>query len=71
MIKNVRVKNRVSMAPMERSYANMDGSLNQRYVDYLVERAKNGVGMMNVESTYIDPVGRGRTYQVGLHDDEK
>lgn len=68
-IKNVQIKNRVSMAPMERGYARMDGSISQRYIDYLVERAKNGVGMMNIESTYIDPVGRGRLYQVGLYDD--
>ena len=69
-IKNVRVKNRVSMAPMERCYAAMDGSVTRRYIDYLVERAKNGVGMMAVESTYVDPVGRGRVYQLGLQDDK-
>ena len=69
MIKNVQIKNRVSLAPMERSYANADGSINQRYIDYLVERAKNGVGMMNVESMYIDAKQRGRIYQVGLYDD--
>jgi 2,4-dienoyl-CoA reductase-like NADH-dependent reductase (Old Yellow Enzyme family)/NADPH-dependent 2,4-dienoyl-CoA reductase/sulfur reductase-like enzyme len=69
MIKNVQIKNRVSLAPMERGYANMDGSISQRYIDYLVERAKNGVGMMNVESTYIDAKQRGRLYQVGLYDD--
>lgn len=68
-IKNVQIKNRVSLAPMERGYANMDGSVSQRYIDYLVERAKNGVGMMNVESTYIDAKQRGRLYQVGLYDD--
>jgi 2,4-dienoyl-CoA reductase-like NADH-dependent reductase (Old Yellow Enzyme family)/thioredoxin reductase len=70
LIKNVRVKNRVSMAPMERCYADMDGAVTQKYIDYLVERAKNGVGMMNVESTYVDPAGRGRVYQLGLHDDK-
>jgi 2,4-dienoyl-CoA reductase-like NADH-dependent reductase (Old Yellow Enzyme family)/thioredoxin reductase len=69
MIKNVQIKNRVSLAPMERGYANMDGSISQRYIDYLVERAKNGVGMMNVESTYIDGKQRGRLYQVGLYED--
>jgi 2,4-dienoyl-CoA reductase-like NADH-dependent reductase (Old Yellow Enzyme family)/thioredoxin reductase len=70
LIKNVRIKNRISMAPMERCYADMDGAVTQKYLDYLVERAKNGVGMMAVESTYVDPVGRGRVYQLGLHDDK-
>jgi 2,4-dienoyl-CoA reductase-like NADH-dependent reductase (Old Yellow Enzyme family)/thioredoxin reductase len=69
-IGGVRVRNRISMAPMERCYAAMDGAVTQRYIDYLVERAKNGVGMMAVESTYIDPAGRGRVYQLGLHDDK-
>jgi 2,4-dienoyl-CoA reductase-like NADH-dependent reductase (Old Yellow Enzyme family)/thioredoxin reductase len=70
LIKNVRIKNRVSMAPMERCYADMDGAVTQKYIDYMVERAKNGVGMMAVESTYVDPAGRGRVYQLGLHDDK-
>lgn len=70
LIKNVHIKNRISMAPAERCYANMDGSMTQRYIDYLVERARNGVGMIAVESTYVDPVGRGRIYQLGLYDDK-
>lgn len=70
LIKNLRIKNRVSMAPMERCYANIDGSVSQKYIDYMVERAKNGVGMMAVESTYIDPTGRGHVYQLGLYDDK-
>jgi 2,4-dienoyl-CoA reductase-like NADH-dependent reductase (Old Yellow Enzyme family)/thioredoxin reductase len=69
LIKNVQIKNRVSMAPMERGYGNMDGSVTQKYIDYLVERAKHGVGMINVESTYVDPAGRGRLHQLGLYDD--
>jgi len=69
-IKNVRIKNRVSMAPMERVISNKDGSVTQRYIDYLVERAKNGVGMITVEATYIDPKGRGHIYQLGLYDDK-
>lgn len=70
LIRNLEIKNRVSMAPAERGYGNMDGSISQRYIDYMVERAKNGVGMMAVESTYIDWAGHGRLYQLGLHDDK-
>lgn len=68
-IKNVRIKNRVSMAPMERVISNKDGSVTQRYIDHLVERAKNGVGMISVEATYVEPRGRGHIYQLGLYDD--
>ena len=70
VIKNLRIKNRVSMAPAERGYANMDGSASGKYVDYMAERAKYGVGMMAVESTYIDPKGKGRVCQLGLYDDK-
>jgi len=58
LIKNLRLKNRIAMAPAERCYATMDGFMTQRYIDYLVERAKNGVGMIYVESTYVDPPAR-------------
>ena len=39
--------------------ANRDGSLNQRYIDYLVERAKGGSALIQVESTYVDTRGMG------------
>ena len=68
-IKNVRIKNRSAMAPMERQYGDRNGNVTQMYIDYLVERAKNNVGMITIESTFIDPVGRGNLYQLGLHDD--
>ncbi len=69
-IGRLRIKNRVSMAPMERSLGNKDGSVTQRYIDYLMERAKNGAGMICVEATYIDLGGRGHFYQLGLGDDK-
>ncbi|MBC8460461.1 MAG: FAD-dependent oxidoreductase [Deltaproteobacteria bacterium] len=68
-IKNLKIKNRVSMAPMEKQYGDRVGNVTQRYIDYMEERAKNGVGMITVESTFIDPVGRGNIYQIGLWDD--
>lgn len=68
-IGKMRVKNRIIMAPCERNYANPDGSINQRYVDYLTERAKGGVGLILIESMYVDPVGRNHFRQLGLHDD--
>jgi 2,4-dienoyl-CoA reductase-like NADH-dependent reductase (Old Yellow Enzyme family)/thioredoxin reductase len=68
-IKNVKIKNRVAMAPMERQYCDRQGKVTQMYIDYLVERAKNGVGMITVESMFIDQVGRGNLYQLGIYDD--
>ncbi len=68
-IKNLKIKNRVSMAPMEKQWGDRLGNVTQFYIDYMVERAKNDVGMITMESTFIDPVGRGNIYQLGLWDD--
>lgn len=46
-IGKVTIKNRVAMAPMEIiGMINPDGSLTQRAIDYYVERAKGGVGLI-------------------------
>lgn len=47
MIGNVRLKNRIAMAPMGVEYmTEPDGTLNRRVVDYYLERARGGVGML-------------------------
>jgi 2,4-dienoyl-CoA reductase-like NADH-dependent reductase (Old Yellow Enzyme family)/thioredoxin reductase len=69
-LRGVTLKNRLISAPCERNYANTDGSVTQRYIDYVVERAKGGVGLINPESIYVDPVGRGHIRQLGIHNDK-
>jgi 2,4-dienoyl-CoA reductase-like NADH-dependent reductase (Old Yellow Enzyme family)/thioredoxin reductase len=69
MIGKVRIRNRIIMPAMEKNYANRDGSVTQRYIDYLVARAKGGVGLIIVEATYVDPRGKGRVFQLGAYDD--
>jgi 2,4-dienoyl-CoA reductase-like NADH-dependent reductase (Old Yellow Enzyme family)/thioredoxin reductase len=69
-IHTMRTKNRIITGPMERAMANRDGTLNQRYIDYLVERARGGAGLVNVESTYVDSRGQGNPFQVGCHTDK-
>jgi len=64
------VKNRVVMAPMERNYANRDGTVSERTKVNYEARARGGVGWIDVEATFIDPVGRGRRYQLGIDRDE-
>ncbi len=59
------IKNRIAMAPMEIiGMINSDGSLTQRAIDYYVERAKGGVGLIisglfKVEND-IDPLVYGQ-----------
>jgi 2,4-dienoyl-CoA reductase-like NADH-dependent reductase (Old Yellow Enzyme family)/predicted dinucleotide-binding enzyme len=66
----MEVKNRIIGSPMERNYCTAEGRITQRYIDYLAERARGGVGMMYTEATYVDPRGKGREFQMGLYDDD-
>lgn len=68
-IGKMRIRNRIINAPMERNYANQDGSVTQRYIDHLVAKAKGGVGLIIVEATYVDPLGKGRVFELGVYDD--
>ncbi|MDX6560245.1 MAG: hypothetical protein QOD65_59 [Gaiellales bacterium] len=65
----IRSKNRIMVAPMERNYANADGSPSQRTLVHYAGIAAGGAGWIDIESTFVDPRGRGRTHQLGLHDD--
>ena len=69
-LRGLTLKNRLISAPCERNYANIDGSVTQQYIDYLIERAKGGVGLIIVESLYTHPVGRGHIRQLGIYDDQ-
>ena len=64
------VRNRIIGSPMERNYCTAEGRVTQRYIDYMVARARGGAGLLYTEATYVDPRGKGRTYQMGLHDDD-
>lgn len=68
-IGSLELKNRVLMAPMEKNLCTADGVVTQRYIDYLVERARADVALLRVEATYVDPVGKGRPFQLGAHSD--
>jgi 2,4-dienoyl-CoA reductase-like NADH-dependent reductase (Old Yellow Enzyme family)/thioredoxin reductase len=64
------LRNRLASAPMERNYGTTDGYITEQYIDYLVTRAKAGLGMVTTEATYVRADGKGRTHQLGLHTDE-
>ena len=66
----MEVRNRIIGSPMERNYCTLEGRVTQVYIDYLVARARGGVGLMYTEATYVDPRGKGRGLQMGLYDDD-
>lgn len=53
-IGEMQVKNRIVMSPMTTNYGNEDQTPSQRLIDFLVERAKGGVGLITVEVCTVD-----------------
>ncbi len=59
------------MPAMFTKYATAFGEMTQEYIDFYVERAKNGVGLIVVEKTCVDwPAGKVASNPLRL-DDEK
>ena len=53
-IGNLEIKNRVIMSPMNiGALNNSDGSISERGINYFVERAKGGVGMITTGSVRV------------------
>lgn len=49
-IGNLQLKNRVVMGPTETLYASSDGEITDKIIDYYVERARGGCGLITVHS---------------------
>ncbi len=64
------LRNRLASAPMERNYGTTEGFITDQYIDYLVTRAKAGLGLVTTEATFVRADGKGRTHQLGLHTNE-
>jgi 2,4-dienoyl-CoA reductase-like NADH-dependent reductase (Old Yellow Enzyme family)/thioredoxin reductase len=56
-IGGLELKNRMVMAPMVTRFAGNRGEVTQRMVDYYVERARGGVGLIVTEATYFNAEG--------------
>lgn len=66
----LEIRNRITLSPMEKNWCDRLGNPTQRYIDYYAKRAKEGVGMMNFEATFVDARGRGNLFQLGLWTDD-
>jgi len=70
-IGSLELKNRLVMPPMATNYASKDGQVTERQIEYYVERAKGGVGLIIVEISCVDtPVGKGMARQIAIDDDK-
>ena len=57
-IGTMTLKNRLVTTAMESCYCDDDGMITQRYIDYVVARAKGGWGMQTTELTSVSKNGR-------------
>lgn len=69
-IGNLELKNRFMLAPMENGLADLGGEVNQRIIDFFVQRAKNEVAIIISGSVGISPEGRGLPTQLSIYDDK-
>ncbi|MCX7982273.1 MAG: FAD-dependent oxidoreductase [Syntrophales bacterium] len=66
---NVKLKNRLVVAPMVTVYCDEQGMATDRFIAYHETKAKGGWGMIIVEDYAVDPMGRG-FFTPGLWDDK-
>jgi len=70
-LKNVEIRNRIIMAPMLSRLCHPDGIVSQKLIDYYVERAKGGAGLIIVEYCYIDEKeSKANQGQLGAYSDQ-
>lgn len=68
-IKGLELKNRVVMPPMGTRYPTFGGGVTQRLIDYYVERAQGGVGLIIVQFSPVSPEGCSSLYPLAMWDD--
>lgn len=69
-LKNLNLRNRFVMAPMCTRLARPDGSVTQKLIDYYVERARGGVGLIILEYSFIDEAeSKAAICQLGVQSD--
>ena len=70
-LKNLELRNRMVMAPMLSRLSDPDGIVSQKLIDYYVERAKGGAGLITIEYSYIDKKeSKAHFNQLGAYDDQ-
>ncbi|MBW2365278.1 MAG: NADH:flavin oxidoreductase, partial [Deltaproteobacteria bacterium] len=69
-IKNLSLKNRITMAPTYVGYANPDGTVSELALDHYKEMASSGAAMIVVEGASINPAGSGSPFAIRVDDDQ-
>lgn len=69
-IGSLEVKNRLLMAPMSVYLANPDGTVSDDLIQFYVERAKGGMGLIFSEYAFVNPTGRSCPRQTSSASDD-
>lgn len=68
-INGLVLKNRIVMPPMCTAFATIGGAVTDRLIGYHRTRARGGVGLIDVEFSYIHPTGKIFDHMLGIYDD--
>jgi len=68
-VRGLTLKNRIVMPPMGTRYPTYGGAVTPKLIDYYVERARGGVGLIIVQFTTVAPEGASSLYPLGIWDD--
>ncbi len=68
-IADIRLPNRIMMAPIGTNYCTSEGEVTGRLTAYLKARARGGAGLIITEGAYVCRNGRESSNQLGLYDD--
>ena len=69
-IKNLNLKNRITMAPTYLGYANPDGTVSELLLDHYREMAASGAAMIVVENAVVNQAGSGSPFAIRAYGDE-
>lgn len=70
-IGNIEIKNRLVLPPMVCfTFADEGGFVSKKNIEHYTQIAKNGIGLIIVEATAVDPNGRLSIDQLGIWDDK-
>ncbi|ODS31573.1 MAG: 2,4-dieonyl-CoA reductase, FMN-linked [Candidatus Scalindua rubra] len=68
-IGNLKIKNRLAMSAMDLGFTS-DGFINERFIDFYIERARGGVGLIVVGGCYPEMTGKVWKSIIGLDKNE-
>ncbi len=68
-MKNLTLKNRITMAPLYLSYANPNGTVSELMLDHYREMAASGAAMIVVENAAVNEAGSGSPFTIRAYED--